>query len=124
MERISALNRETPVSIAIRPFIFTGSRDRDCIHAFRGLSEPGGERPVAAELPLIPIHPFLESQMTESTKLFVLREKLVGRRRAIVESFHTASVELLAGDEIARIQREIEAVDRAIAEEKSAEFQL
>jgi hypothetical protein len=30
----------------------------------------------------------------------------------------------LAGDEIARIQREIEAVDRAIAEEKCAEFQL
>jgi hypothetical protein len=62
--------------------------------------------------------------MTESTKLFVLREKLVDRRRAIVESFHAASVEGLAGVEIARVQREIEAVDRAIAEEKSAEFQL
>jgi hypothetical protein len=62
--------------------------------------------------------------MTESTKLFVLREKLVDRRRAIVESFHTASGEGLAGVEIAQVQREIEAVDRAIAEEKSAEFQL
>jgi hypothetical protein len=62
--------------------------------------------------------------MTGSNMLFVLREKLVDRRRAIVEDLHTASWERLAGDEIARIQREIEAVDRAIAEGKCAEWQL
>ena len=64
---------------------------------------------------------FPEDQMTESKKLFVLRNKLVGRRRAIVASFQTASIELLTGDAIARIQNAIDAVDRAIADEKRAE---
>jgi len=62
--------------------------------------------------------------MPESNKLIVLRDKLVSRRRAIVESLQSASVELLTAEDISRIQSEIDAVDRAIAEEKSAEFQL
>jgi len=59
--------------------------------------------------------------MTESKKLFVLREKLVSRRREIVDSYQTASLELLNGDDIAQIQSAIDAVDRAIADEKRAE---
>ena len=62
--------------------------------------------------------------MPESNKLIVVRDKLVSRRRAIVESLQSASVELLTAEDISRIQSEIDAVDRAIAEEKSAEFQL
>jgi hypothetical protein len=59
--------------------------------------------------------------MTESKKLVALRSKLVGRRRAIVESFQAVSSELLTGDAIARIQNAIDAVDRAIVEERRAE---
>jgi hypothetical protein len=59
--------------------------------------------------------------MTESKKLFALRDKLVGRRRAIVESFQSVSSERLTGDAIARIQSAIDAVDRAILEERRAE---
>jgi hypothetical protein len=67
---------------------------------------------------------FPENKMPESNKLIVLRDKLVSRRRAIVESLQSASVELLTAEEFSRIQSEIDAVDRAIAEEKRAEFQL
>jgi hypothetical protein len=59
--------------------------------------------------------------MTESKKLFVLRDKLVSRRREIVDSYQTASLELLNGDIVAQIQNAIDAVDRAIADEKRAE---
>jgi hypothetical protein len=59
--------------------------------------------------------------MTESKKLFVLRDKLVSRRREIVDSFQTAPVELLNGDAVAQIQSAIDAVDRAIADERRAE---
>ena len=59
--------------------------------------------------------------MTESKKLFALRNKLVGRRRAIVESFQTAVVELINGEDLTRIQDAIDAVDRAIADELVAE---
>jgi len=62
--------------------------------------------------------------MTESNKLTVLRDKLVRRRRAIVETYQGSTVDRLSGDDIARIQNEIEAVDKAIAEEKCAEFQV
>ena len=62
--------------------------------------------------------------MPESNKLIVVRDKLVSRRRAIVESLQSASAELLTADDISRIQNEIDAVDRAIAEEKRAEFRL
>ena len=59
--------------------------------------------------------------MTESKKLFVLREKLVSRRREIVDSFQTASPELLNRNTVVQIQNAIDAVDRAIADEKRAE---
>jgi phage FluMu protein gp41 len=62
--------------------------------------------------------------MTESNKLTALREMLVRRRRAIVEDFHGSSIERLSGDDLARVQNEIEAVDKAIAEEQLAEFQV
>jgi hypothetical protein len=67
---------------------------------------------------------FPENKMPESNKLIVLRDKLVSRRRAIVESLQSASVELLTAEAISRIHSEIDAVDRVIAEEKRAEFQL
>jgi hypothetical protein len=69
----------------------------------------------------VPIHVLLEDQMTESNKLIALRDKLVGRRRAIVESLQAVSSELLTGHAIARIQNAIDAVDRAIVEERRAE---
>jgi hypothetical protein len=59
--------------------------------------------------------------MTESNKLLVLRDKLVSRRREIVDSFQTASVELLNGNAVEQIQSAIDAVDRAIVDEKRAE---
>jgi len=52
--------------------------------------------------------------MTEAEKLIALREKLVARRRALVESFRRASPEQLTGDAMTRIQSAIDAVDRAI----------
>jgi len=52
--------------------------------------------------------------MTESKKLFVLREKLISRRREIVDSFQTASPELLNGNTVVQIQNAIDAVDRQL----------
>jgi hypothetical protein len=62
--------------------------------------------------------------MTESSKLSLLRDKLVRRRRAIVESFQVTPLEALDGDEIVQIQNEIDAVDRAIADESRAELRI
>jgi|HubBroStandDraft_6_1064221.scaffolds.fasta_scaffold509688_2 hypothetical protein len=63
--------------------------------------------------------------MTESQKLSVLRDKLVRRRRALVEGIQATVVTgQLNGDELVRVQNEIEAVERAMAEEKRAEFRL
>jgi hypothetical protein len=62
--------------------------------------------------------------MTESNKLSLLRDKLVRRRRAIVEGFQVASIEAFDGDELAEIQNTIDAVDRAIADESRAEFRI
>ena len=59
--------------------------------------------------------------MTESQKLSVLRDKLIHRRRALVEGAATSQ---LNGDDLVRIQNEIEAVERAMAEEKRAEFRI
>ena len=52
--------------------------------------------------------------MTELEKLAALRNRLVSRRRALIESLHKVAPEQLTGDSIARIQSAIEAVDRAI----------
>ena len=63
--------------------------------------------------------------MAESQKLSVLRDKLVRRRRALVEGIQaTVATGQLNGDELVRVQNEIEAVERAMAEEKRAEFRL
>ena len=50
-----------------------------------------------------------------------LRDKLVWRRRAIVDSLQTAVAELLNSDDIKEVQDAIDAVDRAIADELLAE---
>jgi hypothetical protein len=62
--------------------------------------------------------------MTESQKLSVMRDKLVGRRRALVEGFQAAAAGQVNGDEFMRVQTEIEAIERAMAEEKRAEFRV
>jgi hypothetical protein len=62
--------------------------------------------------------------MTESKKLSILRDKLIRQRRAIVERLQNASVDQLRNDDLARVQNEIEAVDRAMADEEHAEFRL
>jgi hypothetical protein len=63
--------------------------------------------------------------MTESQKLSALRDKLIRRRRALVEGIQ-ASINRQSGDDddLVRVQNEIEAVERAMAEEKRAEFRL
>jgi len=60
--------------------------------------------------------------MTESKKLALLRDKLIRRRREIVEHLQTASLDQIAGADLARIQSTIDAVAKAIAEEQYAEF--
>jgi hypothetical protein len=62
--------------------------------------------------------------MTESQKLSVLRDKLIRRRRALVEGIQATAPSDLDGDDLVRVQNEIEAVDKAMAEEKRAEFRL
>ncbi len=59
--------------------------------------------------------------MSETRKLMALRDKLVWRRRAIVDSLQTAVAELLNSDDIKEVQDAIDAVDRAIADELLAE---
>lgn len=55
--------------------------------------------------------------MTEVEKLTTLRDKLVARRRSLVESFQRVPPERLTGESITEIQNAIEAVNRAIEEE-------
>jgi hypothetical protein len=62
--------------------------------------------------------------MIESKKLSVLRGKLIRQRRAIVERLQSASVDQLSSDELARAQNEIDAMDKAMADEKHAECRL
>jgi len=62
--------------------------------------------------------------MTESQKLSVLRDKLIRRRRALVEGIQASLTNQLNGDDLVRVQSEIEAVERAMAEEKRAEFRV
>ena len=62
--------------------------------------------------------------MTESQKLSVLRDKLVRRRRALVEGLQATVASDLDGDDLVRVQNEIEAVEKAMTEEKRAEFRL
>jgi hypothetical protein len=60
--------------------------------------------------------------VTESKKLALLRDKLIKRRREIVEHLQTSSLDQDAGDHLARIQNTIDAVAKAIVEEQHAEF--
>ena len=62
--------------------------------------------------------------MTESQKLSALRDKLIRRRRALVEGIQATVASDLDGDDLVRVQNEIEAVEKAMAEEKRAEFRL
>jgi hypothetical protein len=62
--------------------------------------------------------------MTESQKLSVLRDKLIRRRRALVEGIEATAAGQFTGDDLVQVQNEIEAVERAMAEEKRAEFRL
>jgi hypothetical protein len=64
----------------------------------------------------------LEKPMTEVKKLTVLHDKLIQRRREIVEHLQTANFDQQGGDDLARIQNTIEAVTKAIADEQYAEF--
>ena len=59
--------------------------------------------------------------MTETDKLIALRQKLVAKRRALVESFQKTPPDQLTGAALARIQSAIDAVDRAIQDERHAD---
>jgi Cu/Ag efflux pump CusA len=62
--------------------------------------------------------------MTESQKLTALRDMLIRRRRALVQGIQASVAVQLDGDDLARVQNEIEAVEKALAEEKRAEFRV
>jgi hypothetical protein len=62
--------------------------------------------------------------MTESKTLIALRDKLVQLRRITVERFQTTIAEKLDSDDITRIQKAIDAVDRAIADEVLVESKV
>jgi hypothetical protein len=64
----------------------------------------------------------LEKPLTESEKLTLLRDRLIRRRREIVEHLQTASFDQDGGVDLARIQNAIDAAVKAIAEEQYAEF--
>lgn len=55
--------------------------------------------------------------MSEIQSLKSLRDKLVTRRRKLVESLVSTPADQLTGDAIARIQNAIDAVDRALEDE-------
>jgi hypothetical protein len=59
--------------------------------------------------------------VTEIEKLITVREKFVIRRRSLVERFQRVEPDRLTGDSMTRIQGAIEAVDRAIEDEMSAQ---
>lgn len=59
--------------------------------------------------------------MTESKKLISVRDKLVHRRRAVIDRFQTTIADESDGRNITHIQNAIDAVDRAIADEVLAE---
>lgn len=56
--------------------------------------------------------------MSEMQKLAALRNKLVVRRRHLVDKLVNTPVDELTGDTMARIQWAIDAVDRALADER------
>jgi hypothetical protein len=62
-----------------------------------------------------------EKIVTEIEKLTKVREKLVIRRRALVERFQRVDPDRMTGESLAQIQSAIEAVDRAIEDEMSVQ---
>jgi hypothetical protein len=72
-------------------------------------------------LAMIPTMVPKETIMTEIEKLTALRDKLVARRRSLVERLREARPEQLTGESIMRIQSAVEAVSRAIEDEIRAE---
>ncbi|HTC51020.1 MAG TPA: hypothetical protein VK700_03715 [Steroidobacteraceae bacterium] len=58
--------------------------------------------------------------MSDIENLTILRDRLVARRRALVSSLLRAAPEQLTGEAISRIQSAVEAVQRAIEEERLA----
>jgi hypothetical protein len=62
-----------------------------------------------------------ETLMTDIEKLTALRNKLVARRRALVDDLQRAVPELLNGASIMQIQSAIEAVNRALQDETHAQ---
>jgi hypothetical protein len=59
--------------------------------------------------------------MNQTQELEVLRDKLIARRRSIVDSLWRVAPEHLTGDGIAKIQDAIDAVNRALSQEMRAE---
>jgi hypothetical protein len=64
---------------------------------------------------------FGERIMTEIENLTNLRDKLVIRRRSLVEALQKAPPQRLSGESIMQIQSAIESVDRAIEDERSSQ---
>jgi len=89
-----------------------------------GHREISASEPISCGLIFAKRCSFQEMPMTESQKLSVLRDKLIRRRRALVEGIQVAASSELNGEDLVRVQNEIEAVERAMAEEKRAEFRL
>jgi hypothetical protein len=58
--------------------------------------------------------------MTEVEKLMKLHSKLIARRRMLVAALVNADVEQLSGNAVSGIQNAIEAVNRAITQEKQS----
>jgi hypothetical protein len=59
--------------------------------------------------------------MSETQKLLELRGKLIARRRALAESYQRTPLDQLSGESLTYIQGAIDAVDRAIADERRME---
>ena len=59
--------------------------------------------------------------MSETQKLLILRGKLIARRRLLAENYQKIPLEQLTGESLAHIQEAIDAVDRAIADERRTE---
>jgi hypothetical protein len=59
--------------------------------------------------------------MNQRQKLEVLRDKLIARRRALIDSLWQVGPENLTGDGLARIQDAIDAANRALGQERRAE---
>jgi hypothetical protein len=90
----------------------------------------GNHREISASEPRYQVliwrqKPSQETPMTESQKLSVLRDKLIRRRRVLVAGLQSNATDPQPSDDnLVRVQYEIEAVERAMAEEKRAEFRL